>query len=67
MDAEIPRQLMARLGPLGRLVPYRLFIISTDQYATLVIHEQFHAFQAESSPRRFEAAGAAYGPGAAYP
>jgi hypothetical protein len=67
MDAEIPRQLMARLGPLGRLVPYRLFIFSTDQYVTLVIHEQFHAFQAESSPRRFEAAGAAYGPGAAYP
>jgi len=67
MDAQTPRQLMSRLGPLGRLVPFRLFIISADQYVTLVIHEQFHAFQAQSSPRRFEAAQAAYGPGAAYP
>jgi hypothetical protein len=67
MDAETPRQLMSRLGPLGRLVPYRLFIISTDQYVTLAIHEQCHAFQAQSSPRRFEATRAAYGPGAAYP
>jgi len=67
MDAETPRQLQARLGPLGRLVPYRLFVVSTDQYVTLLLHEQFHAFQAESDPRRFEAAQAAYGAAAAYP
>jgi len=67
MDAEVPRQLQARLGPLGRLVPYRLFIVSTDQYVTLVLHEQFHAFQAETDPRRFEAARAASGAEAAYP
>jgi hypothetical protein len=67
MDAQTPRQLMSRLGPLGRLVPYRLFFLSTDQYVTLVIHEQFHAFQARSSPRRFETARAANGSDAAYP
>jgi hypothetical protein len=67
MDAETPRLLMARLGPLGRLVPYRLFIVSTDQYVTLLLHEQFHAFQAESNPRRFEVARVAYGGAAAYP
>jgi hypothetical protein len=67
MDAETPRLLTARLGPLGRLVPYRLFIVSTDQYVTMLLHEQFHAFQAESNPSRFEAARAAYRPAAAYP
>jgi len=67
MDAEVPRQLQARLGPLGRLVPYRLFIVSTDQYVTMLLHEQFHAFQAESDPRGFEAARVAYGAEAAYP
>jgi hypothetical protein len=67
MDAEAPRQLQAKLGPLGRLVPYRLFVVSTEQYVTLVLHEQFHAFQAESDPRRFEPARSAYGKAAAYP
>ncbi len=67
MDAGTPRLLQAKLGPLGRLVPYRLFVISADQYLTLLLHEQFHAFQAVSNPDRFEAAQAAYGPAADYP
>jgi hypothetical protein len=67
MDAKVPRQLQAKLGPLGRLVPYRLFVVSTDQYVTLVLHEQFHALEAESNPRRFEAARSAYGAEATYP
>jgi hypothetical protein len=67
MDAGTPRLLRAKLGPLARLIPYRLFIVSTEQYVTFLLHEQFHAFQAGSNPRRFAAALAAYGPAAAYP
>lgn len=67
MDAGTPRALRARLGLLGRLVPYRLFMLSTDQYVVALLHEQFHAFQAASNRVRFDAAHAAYGPAAAYP
>jgi hypothetical protein len=67
MDAESPRLLRAKIGPLARLVPYRLFIVSTEQYVTLLLHEQFHAFQAQANPRRFAAALTSYGPAATYP
>ena len=67
MDAETPRQLRATLGSLGRLVPYRLFIVSTDQYIGYILHEQFHALEAESNASRFAAAEASHGPGASYP
>ncbi len=67
MDAGVPRLLQLKLGPLGRLIPYRLFILSTDQYVTGLLHEQFHALEAELNPSRFEAAEASHGPGAGYP
>ncbi len=56
MDAGMPRSLREKIGPFARLVPYRLFIPSSDQYVTFLLHEQFHAFQAESNPRRFDRA-----------
>lgn len=66
-DAALPRLFRQRVGSLARLVPYRLFIPSTDEYVSAVLHEQFHAFQAEGNGRRFERARAAYAAEARYP
>jgi hypothetical protein len=67
MDAQLPRLLHEKIGPFARLIPYRLFIPSTDQYIALLLHEQFHAFEAEANPRRFARANAAYRTATDYP
>jgi hypothetical protein len=67
MDAELPRMFREKIGLFARLIPYRLFILSTDQYVALLLHEQFHAFEAEANPRRFERARAAYRVESDYP
>ncbi len=66
-DAGMPRLLRQKIGVLARLVPYRVFIPSTDQYVGLVLHEQFHAFEAERNSRRFERALGAYAAQGRYP
>jgi hypothetical protein len=66
-DAELPRLFRRKSGILARLIPYRLFATSTDQYVGLLLHEQFHAFQAERNGRRFDRATSAYTAGARYP
>ncbi len=66
-DAGMPRQLREKIGVLARLVPYRLFILTTDQYLGAVLHEQFHAFQAERNAHRFDRAHVAYAAERRYP
>lgn len=45
---------------IAKIFPYRLMLISTDFYITSLVHESFHAFQAEEYPERFEDAEKAY-------
>lgn len=45
---------------IAEIFPYRLMLISTDFYITSLVHESFHAFQAEEYPERFEDAERAY-------
>jgi hypothetical protein len=66
-DARLPRLFREKVGWLARLIPYRLFIPSLDQYVGLVLHEQFHAFQAERNRAHFERARAAYAAASKYP
>jgi hypothetical protein len=51
---------------LAQLFPYQLILISSDHYITALVHETFHAFQAENYPIRFEDADEAYPSGSAY-
>ena len=67
LDAQAPRALREHLPFVGRLIPYRLFIISTDQYVAAILHEQFHAFQAMTNPARFQRALDSYRAQDAYP
>lgn len=51
---------------VAKIFPYRLMLISTDQYITALVHENFHAFQAENYPDRFQDAEKAYRSAEAY-
>lgn len=51
---------------LAEIFPYRLILLSSDHYITALVHESFHAFQAENYPTRFEDAEKAYSSSAAY-
>jgi len=45
---------------ISQVFPYQLILLSTDQYITGLVHESFHAYQAENYPERFEDAEKAY-------
>lgn len=45
---------------ISQVFPYRILLLSTDHYITALIHESFHAYQAENYPDRFEDAEKAY-------
>ncbi|HEY9121821.1 MAG TPA: hypothetical protein VIM80_02385 [Brevefilum sp.] len=45
---------------ISQVFPYRLMLLSTDHYITALVHESFHAYQAENYPARFEDAEKAY-------
>ncbi|GAB4479667.1 MAG: hypothetical protein Kow00124_25560 [Anaerolineae bacterium] len=47
-------------APLNEVVPYRLFIIPTEQYVAGMLHETFHAYQAITARDRFDDAETAY-------
>jgi hypothetical protein len=51
---------------IAKIFPYRLMLISTDFYITSLVHESFHAFQAEEYPKRFKDAEKAYRSAEAY-
>jgi len=39
---------------ISQIFPYRILLLSTDHYITALVHENFHAYQAENYPERFE-------------
>lgn len=45
---------------IDQVFPYRLIMLSTDHYITTLVHETFHAYQAENYPARFEDSEKAY-------
>jgi hypothetical protein len=45
---------------VSKIFPYRLLLLSTDHYITALVHESFHAYQAENYPERFKDAEKAY-------
>lgn len=45
---------------ISQVFPYQLMLLSTDYYITALVHESFHAYQAENYPERFEDAEKAY-------
>jgi hypothetical protein len=51
---------------VSQIFPYRLLLLSTDQYISALVHESFHAYQAENYPDRFEDAEKAYSSTDAY-
>lgn len=51
---------------LQPVVPYRLLIQSSEVQISALLHESFHAFQAQAAPRRLEAAEAVHSRGEAY-
>jgi hypothetical protein len=51
---------------ISQVFPYRLILLSTDHYITALVHESFHAYQAENYPDRFEDAEKAYRSSEAY-
>ena len=62
---EISEQLP---GPLAAVFPYGLITptLGTDRYLGALVHESFHAFQAETARPRFDDAERAYPTGDAY-
>ncbi|MBN1428696.1 MAG: hypothetical protein JXB07_09935 [Anaerolineae bacterium] len=46
--------------PINTVVPYRLFILPSEQYMAGVLHETFHAYQATTARSRFDDAELAY-------
>jgi hypothetical protein len=67
MDAQVPRLFREKMGLVGRMVPYRLFILDADRYVAAIVHEQFHAYQAVTNSKRFERANATYQASERYP
>jgi len=51
---------------INQIFPYRLILLSTDHYITAIVHEAFHAYQAENHPARFQDAEKAYASTDAY-
>ena len=51
---------------INQIFPYRLILLSTDHYITALVHETFHAYQAENYPARFQDAEKAYASTDAY-
>jgi len=51
---------------INQIFPYRLILLSTDHYITAIVHEAFHAYQAENYPARFQDAEKAYASTDAY-
>jgi len=45
---------------IAQIFPYRLMLFSTDFYITSLVHESFHAFQAENLTERFNDAEKTY-------
>jgi len=65
MREEISEQLP---GPLAAVFPYGLITptLGTERYIGALVHESFHAFQAETARARFDDAERAYPAGDAY-
>lgn len=51
---------------ISQIFPYQLILISSDHYITALVHETFHAYQAENHFERFEDAENAYQTTSAY-
>jgi len=51
---------------INQIFPYQLILLSTDHYITALVHETFHAYQAENYPARFQDAEKAYASTDAY-
>lgn len=45
---------------ISQIFPYQVILLSTDHYITALVHESFHAYQAENYPARFMDAEKAY-------
>jgi hypothetical protein len=45
---------------ISQIFPYRILLLSTDHYITALVHESFHAYQAENYPERFDDAEKSY-------
>lgn len=57
--AALDRFLIGKVGglipdPLDAVLPLGLLVTSTDQYVSVLLHESFHAYQAEVAPARFD-------------
>ncbi len=54
-NLEFVRLFEENLPPfLAKIFPYRLILITSDHYITALVHETFHAYQAENYPTRFK-------------
>jgi hypothetical protein len=53
-------------GPLNAVFPYRFLIQPTEAHLSGLLHETFHAYQAQTAPARLEAAEAAHALGDEY-
>lgn len=61
VDAFMMSQFRENIpAPINEVVPYRLFILPSEQYMAGMLHETFHAFQATSARSRFDDAELAY-------
>lgn len=47
-------------APINEVIPYRMFILPSEQYMAGILHETFHAFQATIARSRFDDAELAY-------
>ncbi len=45
---------------ISQIFPYQMILLPTDHYITALVHESFHAYQAENYSERFEDAEKAY-------
>lgn len=51
---------------ISQVLPYQLILLSSDHYITALVHETFHAYQAENFSEKFKDAENAYKTGDAY-
>ncbi|MBN1311359.1 MAG: hypothetical protein JXB30_08055 [Anaerolineae bacterium] len=55
LDAFMMSQFREMIpAPINQVVPYRLFILSSEIYIAGLLHETFHAFQAMTARNRFD-------------
>ena len=67
MNREFIKLFKHNLPPIiNQIFPYRLLLHSTDFYLTTLVHETFHAYQAENYPSKFEDVEKAYSKHSAY-